>query len=142
MRSFARSFGSVFKQILEYIHSTISELRRAPKPVVSAVDGVAAAGGLGLAMAADLVVCSDASVFEWAYGKTALTGAESSTFLTMCAASLALKVSSCSAFSTGNPRTWSATRRTFCADMRAFFNRAVTCMATPTSSSCGRPNDP
>jgi 2-(1,2-epoxy-1,2-dihydrophenyl)acetyl-CoA isomerase len=79
-RPTSRSFGSVFKQILEYIHSTISELRRAPKPVVSAVDGVAAAGGLGLAMAADLVVCSDASVFEWAYGKTALTGAESSTF--------------------------------------------------------------
>ena len=73
-------FGERFKQILEYIHSTISELKRAPKPVVSAVDGVAAAGGLGLAMSADLVVCSERSVFEWAYGKTALTGAESSTF--------------------------------------------------------------
>jgi len=48
--------------------------------VVCAVDGVAAAGGLGLAMAGDLVVCSERSVFEWAYGKTALTGAESSTF--------------------------------------------------------------
>ncbi len=73
-------FGERFKQILEYIHSTISELKRAPKPVVSAVDGVAAAGGLGIAMAGDLVVCSERSVFEWAYGKTALTGAESSTF--------------------------------------------------------------
>jgi 2-(1,2-epoxy-1,2-dihydrophenyl)acetyl-CoA isomerase len=31
-------------------------------------------------MAGDLVVCSDRSVLEWAYGKTALTGAESSTF--------------------------------------------------------------
>jgi 2-(1,2-epoxy-1,2-dihydrophenyl)acetyl-CoA isomerase len=73
-------FGERFKQILEYIHSTISEMKRAPKPVVSAVDGVAAAGGLGLAMAADLVVCSERALFEWAYGKTALTGAESSTF--------------------------------------------------------------
>jgi 2-(1,2-epoxy-1,2-dihydrophenyl)acetyl-CoA isomerase len=73
-------FGERFKQILEYLHSTISELKRAPKPVVCAVDGVAAAGGLGLAMAGDLVVCSDRSVLEWAYGKTALTGAESSTF--------------------------------------------------------------
>jgi 2-(1,2-epoxy-1,2-dihydrophenyl)acetyl-CoA isomerase len=73
-------YGERFKQILEYIHSTISELERAPKPVVAAVDGVAAAGGFGLAMAADLVVCSERSVFEWAYGKTALTGAESSTF--------------------------------------------------------------
>ena len=73
-------FGERFKQILEYIHSTISEMKRAPKPVVCAVDGVAAAGGFGLAMAGDLVVCSERSVFEWAYGKTALTGAESSTF--------------------------------------------------------------
>jgi 2-(1,2-epoxy-1,2-dihydrophenyl)acetyl-CoA isomerase len=73
-------FGERFKQILEYIHSTISELKRAPKPVVCAVDGVAAAGGLGIAMAGDLVVCSDRAIFEWAYGKTALTGAESSTF--------------------------------------------------------------
>lgn len=73
-------FGERFKQILEYIHSTISEMKRAPKPVVCAVDGIAAAGGLGVAMAGDLVVCSERSVLEWAYGKTALTGAESSTF--------------------------------------------------------------
>jgi 2-(1,2-epoxy-1,2-dihydrophenyl)acetyl-CoA isomerase len=73
-------YGAVFKQILEYLHSTISEIRRAPKPWVAAVDGVAAAGGLGLAMACDLVVCSDRSAFEWAYAKTALCGAESSTF--------------------------------------------------------------
>jgi len=72
--------GERFKQILEYLHSTISEMKRAAKPVVTAVDGVAAAGGLGLAMAGDLVVCSERSTFEWAYGKTALTGAESSTF--------------------------------------------------------------
>jgi 2-(1,2-epoxy-1,2-dihydrophenyl)acetyl-CoA isomerase len=73
-------FGAVFKQILEYLHSTISEIRRAPKPWVAAVDGVAAAGGLGLAMACDLVVASERSSFEWAYAKTALCGAESSTF--------------------------------------------------------------
>ncbi|HTT69809.1 MAG TPA: enoyl-CoA hydratase-related protein [Anaeromyxobacteraceae bacterium] len=73
-------YGERFKQILEYLHAAISELKRAPKPVLCAVDGVAAAGGLGLALAGDLLVCSDRSSFEWAYGKTALTGAESSTF--------------------------------------------------------------
>jgi 2-(1,2-epoxy-1,2-dihydrophenyl)acetyl-CoA isomerase len=73
-------YGAVFKQILEYIHSTISEIRRAPKPFIAAVDGVAAAGGLGLALSCDLVVASDRATFEWAYGKTSLTGAESSTF--------------------------------------------------------------
>ena len=72
--------GAVFKQILEYLHSTISEIRRSSKPWVAAVDGVAAAGGLGLAMCCDLVVASERSSFEWAYAKTALCGAESSTF--------------------------------------------------------------
>jgi 2-(1,2-epoxy-1,2-dihydrophenyl)acetyl-CoA isomerase len=71
----------VFKQILEYLHSAISEIRRAPKPFIAAVDGVAAAGGMGLAIACDLVVASERATFEWAYGKTALTGAESNTFL-------------------------------------------------------------
>jgi 2-(1,2-epoxy-1,2-dihydrophenyl)acetyl-CoA isomerase len=73
-------FGEVFRQILEYIHSTISEIKRAPKPFVAAVDGVAAAGGFGIAMACDLVYASPRASFEWAYGKTGLTGAESSTF--------------------------------------------------------------
>jgi 2-(1,2-epoxy-1,2-dihydrophenyl)acetyl-CoA isomerase len=74
-------FGERFKQILEYLHSTIAEIRRAPKPFIAAVDGVAAAGGFGLAMCCDLVVASDRAVFEWAYSKTGLTGAESSTFM-------------------------------------------------------------
>lgn len=73
-------YGAIFKQILEYIHSTISEIRRAPKPFIAAVDGVAAAGGFGIAMCCDLVFASDRATFEWAYAKTGLTGAESSTF--------------------------------------------------------------
>jgi 2-(1,2-epoxy-1,2-dihydrophenyl)acetyl-CoA isomerase len=77
----APGFGAAFQQILEYLHSGISELRRAPKPVVAAVDGVAAAGGFGIAMACDLVFASERARFEWAYGRTGLTGAESSTFL-------------------------------------------------------------
>jgi 2-(1,2-epoxy-1,2-dihydrophenyl)acetyl-CoA isomerase len=79
-RQTPKGYGEIFKQILEYLHSTISEIKRAPKPFVAAVDGVAAAGGFGIAMACDLVYASERAVFEWAYGKTGLTGAESSTF--------------------------------------------------------------
>jgi 2-(1,2-epoxy-1,2-dihydrophenyl)acetyl-CoA isomerase len=74
-------YGTGFKEILEYIHSTISEIRRAPKPFIAAVRGIAAAGGFGLAMSCDLVFATEEAGFEWAYPKTGLTGAESSTFL-------------------------------------------------------------
>lgn len=79
-RQVERGYGPSFKQILEYIHSTISEMKRAPKPFIAAVKGIAAAGGFGLAMACDLVFASEDAAFEWAYHKTGLTGAESSTF--------------------------------------------------------------
>ena len=79
-RAIPGGYGEVFKQILEYLHSTISEIRRAPKPFLAAVDGIAAAGGFGIAMACDLVFASERARFEWAYPKTGLTGAESSTF--------------------------------------------------------------
>ena len=75
-----QGYGESFKQILEYIHSTISEIKRAPKPFIAAVEGVAAAGGFGIAMACDLVFAAESASFEWAYHKTGLTGAESSTF--------------------------------------------------------------
>jgi 2-(1,2-epoxy-1,2-dihydrophenyl)acetyl-CoA isomerase len=81
IRNAAPAYGNAFKEILEYIHSTISEIRRAPKPFIAAVDGMAAAGGFGLAMCCDLVIASDRAMFEWAYAKTGLTGAESSTFM-------------------------------------------------------------
>jgi 2-(1,2-epoxy-1,2-dihydrophenyl)acetyl-CoA isomerase len=79
-RSVPDGYGEIFKQILEYLHSTISEIKRAPKPFIAAVDGMAAAGGFGIAMACDLVVASERASFEWAYPRTGLTGAESSTF--------------------------------------------------------------
>jgi 2-(1,2-epoxy-1,2-dihydrophenyl)acetyl-CoA isomerase len=73
-------YGSGFNEIVGTLHRSIIELKRAPKPVIAAVKGIAAAGGFGLAMACDLVFASESASFEWAYHKTGLTGAESTTF--------------------------------------------------------------
>ena len=76
----AAQFGEGFKEILEYLHSAISEIKRSPTPFIAAVNGVAAAGGFGIAMCCDLVYMAESATLEWAYHKTGLTGAESSTF--------------------------------------------------------------
>jgi 2-(1,2-epoxy-1,2-dihydrophenyl)acetyl-CoA isomerase len=74
------AYGETFKQCLEYVHSGIAEIRTADRPFIAAVDGIAAAGGFGIAMCCDLVYASTDAAFEWAYHDTGLTGAESSTF--------------------------------------------------------------
>ena len=79
-RAVSCGYGKIFKHILTSLHDTIAEIRRAQKPFIAAVDGAAAAGGFGVAMCCDLVVASRRSTFEYAYFKTALTGAESTTF--------------------------------------------------------------
>lgn len=76
----SEGFGDGFKEILEYLHSAISEIKRSPTPFIAAVNGVAAAGGFGIAMCCDLVYMAESATLEWAYHKTGLTGAESSTF--------------------------------------------------------------
>ncbi len=73
-------YGPVFKEILSYLHATIQEIQRTPKPFVAGVNGVAAAGGFGLAMCCDLVYAAEEAWFEWAYFRTGLSGAESTTF--------------------------------------------------------------
>lgn len=76
-----RPYGPWFRAIVDRLHRTICTLRRAPKPVIVAIDGAAAAGGMGVALGSgDLVVASARSSFEYAYFKTGLTGAESMTF--------------------------------------------------------------
>lgn len=63
------------------LHEAVRTLTEAPKPVVTGVNGVVAGGGLGLAIAGDVVILSDAARFEYAYPKLGLSGDGGATWL-------------------------------------------------------------
>lgn len=54
-------------------HGVVEALRYSPKPVVSAVNGVAAGGGVGLALAADMVVMASSARFVLAFSRLGLS---------------------------------------------------------------------
>lgn len=54
-------------------HQLIEALRAFPKPVIAAVEGFAAGGGMSLALACDLVVAASDAKFVMSYGKVGLT---------------------------------------------------------------------
>jgi 2-(1,2-epoxy-1,2-dihydrophenyl)acetyl-CoA isomerase len=62
-----------FRRVLttEY-NPLITALRRLPKPVVASVNGVAAGAGMSLALAADIVICSEDARFVPAFGRIGL----------------------------------------------------------------------
>lgn len=61
------------KQVTTYIHRAVSVLSRMNPPVITAVHGAAAGGGLGLVFAADLVVAAESARITMAYTRAALS---------------------------------------------------------------------
>ena len=83
LRSFADAgpkIASRLKELTAYLHAAISRLTRMDAPVVAAVNGMAAGAGFSLAIAADLVVASEAAGFVMAYTQAGLVPDGSSTF--------------------------------------------------------------
>jgi len=59
---------------------TVSRLARSAKPVVMAVNGIAAGGGMSLALAGDLVVAAESAKFTMAYSRIAASPDGSSSY--------------------------------------------------------------
>ncbi|MET8430710.1 enoyl-CoA hydratase/isomerase family protein [Nocardia sp. NPDC004860] len=65
--------GSFLAELATEMHRAVLRLHRLDIPVVAAVQGAVAGAGLGLVLAADLVVAADSSRFRTAYSGVGLT---------------------------------------------------------------------
>jgi len=72
--------GALVKELTTYLHGAVSRLARSDKPVIMAVNGVAAGGGLSFALAGDIVVAAESARFTMAYSKIAATPDGSSSY--------------------------------------------------------------
>lgn len=63
------------------LHEFVGQLLRAPKPVVTGVNGVAAGGGLGPAICGDVVLVAESARLEFAYPRIGLSADGASTYL-------------------------------------------------------------
>ena len=72
--------GVLVKELTTYMHGAVSRLTRSVKPVIMAVNGVAAGGGLSFALSGDLVVAAESARFTMAYAKIAATPDGSSSY--------------------------------------------------------------
>lgn len=71
---------ATLRALTDGLHEFVSQLCRAPKPVVTGVNGVAAGGGLGPAICGDVVLMAESARLEFAYPRIGLSGDGGSTY--------------------------------------------------------------
>ena len=64
---------SVQMQMIERFHQFVEALRACPKPIIAAVEGAAAGGGLSIALACDLIVAAEDARFVLSHARLGLS---------------------------------------------------------------------
>jgi 2-(1,2-epoxy-1,2-dihydrophenyl)acetyl-CoA isomerase len=71
--TFEKNYGQIFHELAARYHQAILEIRRMPKPVVAAINGIAAGGGFSMALACDFRVIEASAVLRQAYTANGLS---------------------------------------------------------------------
>lgn len=74
------SDGATIRTVASRLHEFVSQLTRAPKPVVCGVNGVVAGGGIGPSLCGDIVIAADSARWEFAYPRIGLSADGGSSF--------------------------------------------------------------
>ena len=70
---YGKCYGDTFHALVAKYHQVIIEIRRMPKPVVAAINGLAAGGGFSMALACDFRVMEKSAVLRQAYTTNGLS---------------------------------------------------------------------
>jgi 2-(1,2-epoxy-1,2-dihydrophenyl)acetyl-CoA isomerase len=70
---FGKSYGEALHELSARYHQAILEIRRMPKPVVAAINGIAAGGGFSMALACDFRIMEVSAVLQNAYTTNGLS---------------------------------------------------------------------
>ncbi len=67
------NYGEIFHQLAARYHQAMLEIRRMPKPVVAAINGIAAGGGFSMALACDFRFIETSAVLRQAFTSNGLS---------------------------------------------------------------------
>ena len=73
LSGFGKSYGEALHELAAQYHQAILEIRRMPKPVVAAINGITAGGGFSMALACDFRIMETSAVLRQAYTTNGLS---------------------------------------------------------------------
>jgi len=81
LSSYKDNYGDAFYELAAIYHQAILEIRRMPRPVVAAINGLAAGGGLSMALACDFRIIESSAMLKQAYTSNGLSIDGGGTFM-------------------------------------------------------------